>query len=65
MTKKGLNHYTVSARVVVEVDIEIKGDSLDDALGQSKELDIGDFISPVGNLIDYDDFRIRGIFETN
>lgn len=64
MAKKNLNTYLVSAKLEVEADIEIKGESLEDALSQARDLTVLDFIEFKNTYID-GEHKIVSIYEFN
>jgi hypothetical protein len=53
--------YTVQARIVVEGDLEVRAESLDEALAKAKELKLDDFITVTGGHND-SSLRITGVF---
>ena len=63
MSKKKLETYIVSCEIEISTDIEIKADSLQDALDQSKDLKIHDFIKIYGNYNDGKIKEITGVFK--
>lgn len=44
MTKKGLTTFTITGRIIALAGISIKAESYEDALAQSKDLSVTDFI---------------------
>jgi len=66
MTKgKRLKTYQISGRIQVDVDISVKAASLEEALKQSNDMDIHDFIEMKGDFIDGKLQEITGIFKLN
>lgn len=65
MSKKALETYTVMAKMTVTTSIDIRAESLQDAVTKASELDVGDFIDVVkgGDLIDIVDFNIEGAYK--
>jgi hypothetical protein len=61
MSKK-LKTYNIMAKLILDVDITIKADSLEDAISRSKELKEYDFVEFNGNFLD-GSMTITGAFE--
>ncbi len=57
-----LETYMIHAHVLVEVSVEIKAESLEDAVAKSKELTETDFVKIKGEYMD-GDRKIRGIWQ--
>ncbi len=61
MAKK-LETYHIYAKLLIETSIEVKGETLEDALSKSKELKITDFVDILGEHCD-SDYKITGVYE--
>ena len=63
MTSQRLNTFSVWAKLNLDVSIEIKAESLEDAVVRSKELKEHDFVEFLGDFND-GDMKITGVFES-
>jgi hypothetical protein len=62
MAKGKRKTYTIMARLVLDVDVEVSAESLDEALAKSKDLDVHDFADIKGGYND-GSMNITGVFE--
>lgn len=60
-----LRTYTVSARIVAEIGLEIQAPSWEEALVKAKTLKQKDFIDPNGDVNDWELPEIRSIWVTD
>ena len=63
MANKNLKDYQITAKVLVDVDLTIKAASLEDALAQSADLTIHDFVKIKGEYLDGGIEEIIGIYK--
>lgn len=61
MAKK-LDTFHIYARVLIDTSIEIKAETLEDALIKSKELKIQDYVDILGENCD-NEMKITGVYE--
>jgi len=57
MAKKTLETFDISAKLKLEVSVQIEAKDFYEAVEKAKELDVSDFVEAVG---DMDDFEIIG-----
>lgn len=58
--------FAVTAKVVCEVDIEIRAHSMEEALAEARELKAPDFVTPTNSdesFNDFEDLNIRMVWE--
>jgi len=63
MAKKNLDTFHVYATVVVDTSIEIKAETLEDALNKARDLKIDNFVDILGEHND-SGFKITGVYES-